>query len=164
MGSTLLRSTRCACHSCSLCPQLRRKSACLSLPPSVCIFLLPSTRSRLSLQACQPLRDRGGLRGFLSWQTNPLPPRLLYLFILVVWMSMCSCPHQLLIHSGGGEGGGGRGERQYHLPKAHWEGGLQSVFSLPPPLACVQSHELKCVKCKEGLPVVVIRAGDAFCR
>ncbi|XP_066205388.1 cytoplasmic tRNA 2-thiolation protein 2 isoform X1 [Saccopteryx leptura] len=26
------------------------------------------------------------------------------------------------------------------------------------------SRELKCVKCKEGLPIVVIRAGDAFCR
>lgn len=26
------------------------------------------------------------------------------------------------------------------------------------------SRELKCVKCKEGLPMVVIRAGDAFCR
>ncbi|CAK6436882.1 unnamed protein product [Pipistrellus nathusii] len=31
----------------------------------------------------------------------------------------------------------------------------------PPPRA---GRELKCVKCKEGLPVVVIRAGDAFCR
>nr|XP_036849771.1 cytoplasmic tRNA 2-thiolation protein 2 isoform X2 [Manis javanica] len=30
----------------------------------------------------------------------------------------------------------------------------------PPRPGC----ELKCVKCKEGLPVVVIRAGDAFCR
>uniref|UniRef100_A0A8C0I5L7 Cytoplasmic tRNA 2-thiolation protein 2 n=1 Tax=Balaenoptera musculus TaxID=9771 RepID=A0A8C0I5L7_BALMU len=29
----------------------------------------------------------------------------------------------------------------------------------PPP-----RREQKCVKCKEGLPVVVIRAGDAFCR
>lgn len=27
-----------------------------------------------------------------------------------------------------------------------------------------QSREQKCVKCAEGLPVVVIRAGDAFCR
>ncbi|XP_006762253.1 PREDICTED: cytoplasmic tRNA 2-thiolation protein 2 isoform X1 [Myotis davidii] len=36
------------------------------------------------------------------------------------------------------------------------------LFSLPPP--CLQSRELKCVKCSEGLPVVVIRAGDAFCR
>ncbi|XP_026974791.1 cytoplasmic tRNA 2-thiolation protein 2 isoform X4 [Sagmatias obliquidens] len=31
----------------------------------------------------------------------------------------------------------------------------------PPPRPC---REQKCVKCKEGLPVVVIRAGDAFCR
>ncbi|XP_045628789.1 cytoplasmic tRNA 2-thiolation protein 2 isoform X1 [Ursus americanus] len=31
----------------------------------------------------------------------------------------------------------------------------------PPPRP---GHELKCVKCKDGLPVVVIRAGDAFCR
>ncbi|XP_023980568.1 cytoplasmic tRNA 2-thiolation protein 2 isoform X2 [Physeter macrocephalus] len=31
----------------------------------------------------------------------------------------------------------------------------------PPPRP---SREQKCVKCKEGLPVVVIRAGDAFCR
>ncbi|XP_057170609.1 cytoplasmic tRNA 2-thiolation protein 2 isoform X3 [Ursus arctos] len=31
----------------------------------------------------------------------------------------------------------------------------------PPPRP---GHELKCVKCKEGLPVIVIRAGDAFCR
>ncbi|KAF0884727.1 CTU2 protein, partial [Crocuta crocuta] len=31
----------------------------------------------------------------------------------------------------------------------------------PPPRP---GRELKCVKCKEGLPVVVIRAGDAFCR
>ncbi|XP_006860332.1 PREDICTED: cytoplasmic tRNA 2-thiolation protein 2 [Chrysochloris asiatica] len=31
----------------------------------------------------------------------------------------------------------------------------------PPPL---QSREQKCVKCQEGVPVVVIRAGDAFCR
>ncbi|XP_036296792.1 cytoplasmic tRNA 2-thiolation protein 2 isoform X4 [Pipistrellus kuhlii] len=31
----------------------------------------------------------------------------------------------------------------------------------PPPRA---GRELKCVKCKEDLPVVVIRAGDAFCR
>ncbi|KAJ8785944.1 hypothetical protein J1605_006904 [Eschrichtius robustus] len=35
------------------------------------------------------------------------------------------------------------------------------MFSLPPH---VSSREQKCVKCKEGLPVVVIRAGDAFCR
>ncbi|XP_032245717.1 cytoplasmic tRNA 2-thiolation protein 2 isoform X1 [Phoca vitulina] len=32
----------------------------------------------------------------------------------------------------------------------------------PPPLR--PGRELKCVKCTEGLPVVVIRAGDAFCR
>ncbi|XP_070254742.1 cytoplasmic tRNA 2-thiolation protein 2 isoform X3 [Myotis yumanensis] len=32
---------------------------------------------------------------------------------------------------------------------------------VPPPRA---GRELKCVKCSEGLPVVVIRAGDAFCR
>ncbi|XP_057566701.1 cytoplasmic tRNA 2-thiolation protein 2 isoform X4 [Hippopotamus amphibius kiboko] len=31
----------------------------------------------------------------------------------------------------------------------------------PPPRP---GREQKCVKCKEGLPVVVIRAGDAFCR
>nr|XP_012416995.1 PREDICTED: cytoplasmic tRNA 2-thiolation protein 2 [Odobenus rosmarus divergens] len=31
----------------------------------------------------------------------------------------------------------------------------------PPPRP---GRELKCVKCTEGLPVVVIRAGDAFCR
>lgn len=36
------------------------------------------------------------------------------------------------------------------------------MFLSPPPF--LQSCELKCVKCKEGLPVVVIRAGDAFCR
>ncbi|XP_046539741.1 cytoplasmic tRNA 2-thiolation protein 2 isoform X8 [Equus quagga] len=32
----------------------------------------------------------------------------------------------------------------------------------PPPRQ--PGREQKCVKCKEGLPVVVIRAGDAFCR
>ncbi|XP_054444925.1 cytoplasmic tRNA 2-thiolation protein 2 [Pteronotus mesoamericanus] len=32
------------------------------------------------------------------------------------------------------------------------------------PLPPRPGPELKCVKCKEGLPVVVIRAGDAFCR
>uniref|UniRef100_A0A8C0NS71 Cytoplasmic tRNA 2-thiolation protein 2 n=2 Tax=Canis lupus familiaris TaxID=9615 RepID=A0A8C0NS71_CANLF len=31
----------------------------------------------------------------------------------------------------------------------------------PPPRP---GRELRCVKCKDGLPVVVIRAGDAFCR
>nr|XP_019598225.1 PREDICTED: cytoplasmic tRNA 2-thiolation protein 2 isoform X2 [Rhinolophus sinicus] len=35
-----------------------------------------------------------------------------------------------------------------------------SVGPPPPRSGC----ELKCVKCKEGLPVVVIRVGDAFCR
>ncbi|XP_040299255.1 cytoplasmic tRNA 2-thiolation protein 2 isoform X1 [Herpailurus yagouaroundi] len=34
----------------------------------------------------------------------------------------------------------------------------------PPPRPGLRSRELKCVKCKEGEPVVVIRAGDAFCR
>ncbi|XP_042776792.1 cytoplasmic tRNA 2-thiolation protein 2 isoform X1 [Panthera leo] len=34
----------------------------------------------------------------------------------------------------------------------------------PPPRPGLPSRELKCVKCKEGVPVVVIRAGDAFCR
>ncbi|XP_025776501.1 cytoplasmic tRNA 2-thiolation protein 2 [Puma concolor] len=34
----------------------------------------------------------------------------------------------------------------------------------PPPRPGLRSRELKCVKCKEGVPVVVIRAGDAFCR
>ncbi|XP_052022765.1 cytoplasmic tRNA 2-thiolation protein 2 isoform X34 [Apodemus sylvaticus] len=33
----------------------------------------------------------------------------------------------------------------------------------PPPVPR-SSREQKCVKCTEGLPVVVIRAGDAFCR
>ncbi|XP_016052865.1 PREDICTED: cytoplasmic tRNA 2-thiolation protein 2 isoform X2 [Miniopterus natalensis] len=32
------------------------------------------------------------------------------------------------------------------------------------PLPPRPGRELKCVKCKEGLPMVVIRAGDAFCR
>ncbi|KAM7058715.1 cytoplasmic tRNA 2-thiolation protein 2 isoform 1-T1 [Molossus nigricans] len=32
------------------------------------------------------------------------------------------------------------------------------------PLPPRPGRELKCVKCKEGLPTVVIRAGDAFCR
>ncbi|XP_036202159.1 cytoplasmic tRNA 2-thiolation protein 2 isoform X2 [Myotis myotis] len=34
----------------------------------------------------------------------------------------------------------------------------------PPPPPPRAGRELKCVKCSEGLPVVVIRAGDAFCR
>uniref|UniRef100_A0A8C5YG90 Uncharacterized protein n=1 Tax=Microcebus murinus TaxID=30608 RepID=A0A8C5YG90_MICMU len=34
----------------------------------------------------------------------------------------------------------------------------------PPPPAPRPGREHKCVKCKEGPPVVVIRAGDAFCR
>ncbi|EAW66779.1 hypothetical protein LOC348180, isoform 1, isoform CRA_e [Homo sapiens] len=33
-----------------------------------------------------------------------------------------------------------------------------------PPPAPRPSREQKCVKCKEAQPVVVIRAGDAFCR
>ncbi|KAM6223828.1 cytoplasmic tRNA 2-thiolation protein 2 [Rhynchocyon petersi] len=33
----------------------------------------------------------------------------------------------------------------------------------PPPRSGLQSRQ-KCVKCKDGVPVVVIRAGDAFCR
>ncbi|XP_008072928.1 cytoplasmic tRNA 2-thiolation protein 2 isoform X2 [Carlito syrichta] len=33
-----------------------------------------------------------------------------------------------------------------------------------PPTAPRPGREHKCVKCKEGVPVVVIRAGDAFCR
>ncbi|KAK1330355.1 hypothetical protein QTO34_010544 [Cnephaeus nilssonii] len=47
----------------------------------------------------------------------------------------------------------------------HQGGGcVQCVLVLSPPAPCLHSRELKCVKCKEGLPVVVIRAGDAFCR
>ncbi|XP_034880503.1 cytoplasmic tRNA 2-thiolation protein 2 isoform X1 [Mirounga leonina] len=47
-------------------------------------------------------------------------------------------------------------------PQSPLEGGLQPVFYPPP--SCLERRELKCVKCTEGLPVVVIRAGDAFCR
>uniref|UniRef100_A0ABM5EUI0 Cytoplasmic tRNA 2-thiolation protein 2 n=1 Tax=Pogona vitticeps TaxID=103695 RepID=A0ABM5EUI0_9SAUR len=44
----------------------------------------------------------------------------------------------------GGCGGGGRGSPPLRAPRS--------------------SHPLKCMKCKEGSPVLIIRVGDAFCK
>lgn len=51
------------------------------------------------------------------------------------------------------------GKRNADFPQIHCGGRICHVRSYS-----LQSREQKCVKCAEGRPVVVIRAGDAFCR